>query len=150
MNTAGRVFVHLLGAVGLVLLIGGQIYGLFLSPPDRMMGDVARILYVHVPSAWNGMFWLGFATVCALLYLLVDVGYWIALSIGKVPREGVVDTARRWLDHALEAGLEVGTVLILVLTLQGSIFAKPTWGVWWTWDPRLTSTEVMVSRSWAC
>ena len=141
---AGRLLVHLLGAIGLLMLIGGQTYGLFLSPPDRMMGDVARILYVHVPSAQNGMLWLLFATLCALAYLLVDVVHWVGAIMGKPPSATVIDTLRRWLDHALEAGLEVGTILIMVLTLQGSIFAKPTWGVWWTWDPRLTSTAVMV------
>lgn len=141
---AGRITIHVLGAIGLLMFIGGQVYGLFLSPPDRMMGNVARILYVHVPSAWNGMFWLVFAAMCALTYLLVDVVHWVGAIAGMPPSASVIDTLRRWLDHALEAALEVGTILIMVLTLQGSIFAKPTWGVWWTWDPRLTSTAVMV------
>jgi heme exporter protein C len=80
-------------------------------------------MYVHVPTAWNAMLALTFAFVCALLSLLK--GGW------------------KW-DARLEASMEVGVVLSALLCFQGSIWAKPTWGVWWDWDPRLTTTAVMV------
>jgi len=87
------------------------------------MGDVQRIMYVHVPTAWNAMLALTFAFGCALVSLLK--GGW------------------RW-DARLEAGMEVGVVLSTLLCIQGAIWAKPTWGVWWDWDPRLTTTAVLV------
>jgi heme exporter protein C len=87
------------------------------------MGEVYRILYVHVPTAWNAMLALTFAFICAVLSL------WRA--------------SLAW-DARLEAALEVGVALSVLLCTQGSIWAKPTWGVWWDWDPRLTTTAIMV------
>ena len=87
------------------------------------MGDVQRIMYVHVPTAWNAMLALTFAFVCAVLSLWRGSWQW---------------------DTRLEAALEVGVVLSALLCMQGAIWAKPTWGVWWDWDPRLTTTAVMV------
>lgn len=135
---------HPIGLIGLVMLLGAQYYGLFVTPADAMMGDVARILYVHVPSAWNGFLWLGIACLCAIAYLLSDLVAFAAAILGKPLGPGALGLVRRYLDHTLAATIEVGTLLVLVLTMQGSIFAKPTWGVWWTWDPRLTSTAVML------
>lgn len=115
---------HIVGLLGLAVLVYGQYFGLFVVPPDSHMGDVARILFVHVPAAWNAFFVLTIGGVFALLYLL---------------------TGAKRFDHLLEGCLEVGTLLTFMLILQGSIFAKPTWGVWWTWDPRLVSSAVMLA-----
>jgi len=115
---------HVIGIIGLGVLIYGQWFGLAGVPPDRHMGEVARILFVHVPTAWNAFFVYTVAFIAALGYLL---------------------SGRKGFDHALEATLEVGTLLTFMLILQGSIFAKPTWGVWWTWDPRLVSSAVMLA-----
>jgi heme exporter protein C len=87
------------------------------------MGDVQRIMYVHVPTAWNAMLVLTFAFGCALAYLLRGGWEW---------------------ETRLEAAIEAGIVLSALLCAQGAIWAKPTWGVWWDWDPRLTTTAVMV------
>jgi heme exporter protein C len=86
------------------------------------MGDVYRIMYVHVPTAWNALLAFTWAFVCAVAYL------WRADF--------------KW-DARHEAGVEMGVVLAGLLCCQGSIWAKPTWGVWWDWDPRLTTTAVM-------
>jgi heme exporter protein C len=114
---------HLLVGIGVALLVWGSCWGLFWAPRESFMGDVQRIMYVHVPTAWNAMLALTFAFVCALMSLLK--GGW------------------RW-DARLEAAMEVGVLLSTLLCIQGSIWAKPTWGVWWDWDPRLTTTAVMV------
>jgi heme exporter protein C len=110
------------GLLGLVLLLVGSYFGLVIAPPDRFMGDVMRILYIHVPVAWNALLCLTYAFVFAIC----------SLSSGK----------QRW-DWLMEAAIEVGLVLGVLLTMQGSIWARPTWGVWWDWDPRLTSVAVM-------
>lgn len=113
---------HLIGAAGLVLILYGQHYGLFRAPPERMMGDVARILYVHVPVAWITLLGCFVAFVAALGYLL---------------------TSRRGFDWMVEASVEVSAAFGVALLATGAIFARPTWGVFWTWDPRLTTAAVL-------
>jgi heme exporter protein C len=104
-------------------LIWGSAWGLFLAPRETYMGDVQRIMYVHVPTAWNALLVLTFAFACALLSL--------------------VRGGRQW-DARLEASIEVGVVLCALLCAQGALWAKPTWGVWWDWDPRLTTMAVLL------
>lgn len=111
------------GLLGVVLIAWGHFNGLVVAPPEAMMGDVGRILYVHVPTAWVGLTTYLVAFICAI---------------------GALWTGRRGWDAAVEASVEVGVLLNGLLLAQGSIWAKPTWGVYWTWDPRLTTSAVMV------
>lgn len=108
---------------GVLLLFIGSYIGLFRAPGELWMGDVQRIMYVHVPTAWNAMLAFTFAFICALMSLFVSDWKW---------------------DARLEATIEVGVVLAALLCTQGSIWARPTWGVWWDWDPRLTTTAVLL------
>ena len=110
-------------ALGAALLCIGSYWGLAKAPGEVFMGEVQRIMYVHVPTAWNAMLALTFAFVCAVFFLFTNSWKW---------------------DNRLEAAMEIGVVLSLLLCTQGAIWAKPTWGVWWDWDPRLTTTAVMV------
>jgi heme exporter protein C len=87
------------------------------------MGQVQRIMYVHVPTAWNALLAMTFAFVCAVIFLFKSDWKW---------------------DARMEAAIEVGVVLAFLLCCQGAIWAKPTWGVWWDWDPRLTTTAVLL------
>lgn len=114
---------YAVGALGVLLLLWGSYWGLFAAPREVYMGDVQRIMYVHVPTAWNALLALTFAFACALASLLRGGWQW---------------------DARLEAAMEVGVVLSVLLCIQGATWAKPTWGVWWDWDPRLTTTAVMV------
>jgi heme exporter protein C len=110
-------------ALGVALLVVGSYWGLAVAPSEVFMGDVQRIMYVHVPTAWNAMLILTFAFICALFFLFTNAWKW---------------------DNRLEASVEMGVVLSILLCMQGAMWAKPTWGVWWDWDPRLTTTAVMV------
>ncbi len=103
-------------AVGLYL-------GLVWAPPDAMMGNVQRIMYVHFPSwiATALSYLTGF--LCSVLYLV---------------------RRRPALDHLAQAGVEVGVLFNTTGLITGSIWGRPTWGVWWTWDPRLTTTAIML------
>lgn len=114
---------HAFGLVGLVTVIDGQYLGLVDAPPERMMGEVGRILYVHVPSAWLTMLLFTFTCIFAFLFLM---------------------TGRRTFDLLVESTSEVGVVTAILLQCTGMLFAKPTWGVYWDWDPRLVSTAVMM------
>jgi len=110
-------------ALGVICLLIGSWYGLFVAPAEKYMGDVQRIMYVHVPTAWNWMLAVIFSLVAAVAFLFKNDMKW---------------------DTRLEAGLEVGTLFAFLLCCQGAIWAKPTWGVWWDWDPRLTTTAVLL------
>lgn len=112
----------MLGLAVAFLAVGSWI-GLAVAPPEHFMGEVQRIMYVHVPTAWNAMLCLLFAFISAMAFLFRRDWKW---------------------DARLEAGIEVGVLMSFLLCVQGSIWAKPTWGVWWDWDPRLTTTAVML------
>jgi heme exporter protein C len=110
------------GLLALPVLATGLYLGLLWAPPDRMMGDVQRIMYVHFPS-WIAV-GLSYTTgfVASLLYL----------------------TQRQdRFDHWAQSGIEVGLVFNVTGLITGSLWGRPTWGVYWTWDPRLTSTAIM-------
>jgi heme exporter protein C len=114
---------HVFLILGVLCLLAGSYWGLSVVPGERNMGDVQRIMYVHVPTAWNWMLAVLFAFVSAVAFLFNNNFKW---------------------DARNEAALEVGTLLGFLLCCQGSIWAKPTWDVWWSWDPRLTSTAVLL------
>jgi heme exporter protein C len=120
-STTRTPFVFL--TLGVLLLLTGSYLGLFVAPAEEYMGQVQRIMYVHVPTAWNWMLAVLYAFFTAIAFLFKNDLKW---------------------DVRSEAGLEVGTLLAFLLCCQGAIWAKPTWGVWWDWDPRLTSTAVLL------
>ena len=95
---------------------------MIVAPTEETMGQVQRILYIHVSAAWLGL--LGFAVmgICALAYLL---------------RRDLV-----W-DQWSCAANEVGWLCSSLTLLTGSLWARSAWGTWWTWDPRLTSMFVL-------
>jgi heme exporter protein C len=109
--------------LGVLCLALGSYVGLAVAPAEQYMGNVQRIMYVHVPTAWNWMLAVLFSLGCAIAFLFRNDLKW---------------------DARMEGGLEVGTLLAFLLCCQGSIWAKPTWGVWWDWDPRLTTTAVLL------
>ncbi len=115
------------GLLGLALLLTGSGIGLFHSPRAEFMGDVVRILYVHVPTAWVHMVCYLIAFVCGLA----------ALWSGE----------RRW-DYTLTGAVETGVVLNVLLLIQGMIWGEATWegAKWgWTWaDARLTTSLLTV------
>jgi heme exporter protein C len=110
---------HGLGILGFVLLVVGSVMGLTQAPPERHMGEVSRILYVHVPTAWSMLLASTFAFGWAIASL------W---------------TGRERYDALLAASVEVTVVLATLMLATGSLFARPTWGVWWDWDVRLTTS----------
>jgi heme exporter protein C len=106
-------------AVTMLLLL----YGAFgYAPQDRLQGPTQRIFYVHVPSAWIGM----------LAFLVVFVASIAVLAT----------RSRRW-DRLAASSAEVGVVFTTGVLLTGPLWAKPVWGTYWSWDPRLTSYFVL-------
>src|SRR5689334_21902223 len=95
---------------------------LVVAPTEQTMGDVQRIFYYHVPSAWTAflLFFINF--VASIVYLI-----------------------RRTMksDILAQVSAEVGVVFCTVVLVTGPIWARPVWGIWWTWDMRLTLTLVL-------
>jgi heme exporter protein C len=115
--------------VGIVALVGTAAtvwLGLWVTPPDKTQGDLVRLVYIHPGVAWVALYLaFGMAAVASLLYL------W--------PR-----TRSLFWDRLAAAAVEVGVVYNVCTLVSGSIWGKPTWGVWWAWDARLTSTAVLL------
>jgi heme exporter protein C len=106
----------------LVLLSVSSYLALVVAPTEATMGDVQRIFYYHVSSGWVGMLCLFINFVASIWYL------W-----KRTPAS----------DALAAAAAEVGVIFVAVLLMQGTLWAKPVWGIWWTWDARLTTTLVL-------
>lgn len=105
--------VMMLIAVGLVFLY---------APREIVMGEVQRIFYFHVPSAWLSFTAFVVTAIAGGLYLVTKRQFW---------------------DQVAYSSVEVGLVLTIMATASGSIWARPAWNTWWTWDPRLTTYTIM-------
>jgi heme exporter protein C len=116
---------RLLGWATLVTLALTAVMALVATPADAVQKDAVRLLYLHVPTAWVAMYLsFGITTLASVLWL------W---------QRTRSDT---W-DLLAGASAEIGVVFIGLTLAVGSIWGRTTWGVWWTWDARLTSTAVL-------
>jgi len=106
----------------LVLLSYGLNQALVVAPTEQTMGEIQRIFYYHVPSAW-----------VAFLCFFANFGASIWYLATKCEKS----------DAVAVATAEVGVVFNTVVLVTGPLWAKPVWGIWWTWDARLTSTFIM-------
>ena len=114
----GRPLVILAAALSAVAILMGAFY----VPMDRVQGIVQKIFYMHVPMAW----------VAYLAFFVVLVG-----SVGYLWKRDPF-----W-DRVAHSSAEVGVLFTTLFLIMGSLWAKPIWNTWWTWDARLTSTLVM-------
>lgn len=113
---------RVLALVTLVAVVALVVMSLVVSPPDVEQGDLIRLMYVHVPAAW----------VAYLAFAVVFVSSIAYLKGGRA----------RW-DRLAAASAEVGVLFTGLTIVLGSIWARPVWGVWWSWDPRLTTTAIL-------
>src|ERR1700738_1689375 len=111
-----------LGAVVLLLVGAAADASFYIAPTERTMGLIQRIFYFHAASAWAGMTSFSICFVANLLYVWRRQPRWDSLGVS-----------------AAEGGL----AFITVVLITGPIWAKPAWGIYWTWDARLTSTFVL-------
>jgi heme exporter protein C len=116
---------RLLGPLTLVLLALTVWLGLWVTPEAKIQGNLARLVYVHPAVAWVALYVsFGTATIASALYL------W--------PR-----TRSVVMDRVAHCAVEVSAVFIALTLITGSIWGRPTWGVWWAWDATLTSTAIL-------
>lgn len=111
-----------LGWLAALALAAGMVMGFGVAPRESTQGNVQRIMYLHVPTAWVAYLAFGVVLVASIAYLA---------------------RRRPAADRLAHASAEVGVVFTGITIAAGSIWGKPTWGTWWTWDARLTSTAVL-------
>jgi heme exporter protein C len=110
-----------LAALSVVAFLGAMWMVFGYAPREATMGDVQRIFYFHVASAWVGFFGFFVTFVAGIAYLVRE--------------------ERRW-DIVALSSAEVGLAFITMTLLTGMLWARPVWGVYWTWEPRLTISAV--------
>ena len=119
---ARRYFIPAMAVLTALLLVRA-LHAVFLEAPrEKTMGDVQRIFYFHAPSAWVALLAFFICFVASIAYLATR--------------------SPRW-DWAAVSAAEIGVVFTTVVLVTGPIWGRPVWGIWWTWDARLTSTLVM-------
>ena len=105
-----------------VISIGVATYfALVFAPTEAVMGNVQRVFYFHVGTAWVGMVGFVVAAVTGVIYLITKDMKWDRIEV---------------------AAVEVSTMFFFITIVLGSIWARPAWNTWWTWDPRLTTAAV--------
>ncbi|HEX6859382.1 MAG TPA: heme ABC transporter permease [Caulobacteraceae bacterium] len=110
-----------LGAAAALLLLAGLYLG-FSAPEDYQQGDTVRIMFIHVPAAWLGMF----AYVCLGIASFLSLVFRHALA-----------------DAAAKSAAPLGAAFTALALITGSLWGRPMWGTWWVWDARLTSVLVL-------
>lgn len=112
----------LLGLLAVIAIGVAFLLVMFYAPVELTMGKVQKVFYFHVAVGWTGMLGFLVATVASIFYL---------------------KTGNLKLDTASLAGIEIGMVFMALCIISGSIWARPVWNTWWTWDPRLTTALIM-------
>jgi heme exporter protein C len=110
------------GAVVVLLVMVSGYANFFVAPTERSMGEIQRIFYLHAASGWAGMTAFFVCFVANIFYVLGRKQKWDWIGVSAA---------------------EVGLAFTTVLLITGPIWAHPVWGIWWTWDARLTSTFIL-------
>jgi heme exporter protein C len=116
------ISLKILDIVTIIALLSATAMVFFYAPIERVMGAVQKVFYFHVAAGWVGMLSFLFAAVAGIIYLVKKSKFWDLVGV---------------------AAVEIGIVFILINIITGSIWARPIWNTWWTWDPRLTTATIM-------
>ncbi|HEX9545188.1 MAG TPA: heme ABC transporter permease CcmC [Pyrinomonadaceae bacterium] len=106
-----------------LLFVVGLYVGFFVAPTDFQQGDAYRIMFIHVPAAWMGMF------LYVLMALYAGIGWSFNARLASMMASSISIT---------------GALFTLLALATGSLWGKPTWGTWWVWDARMTSTLILL------
>jgi heme exporter protein C len=106
-----------------ILFVAGLYVGFFIAPTDFQQGDAYRIIFIHVPAAWLGMF------LYVIMAIYAAIGWAFNARLASMMAKSISVT---------------GAMFTLLSLVTGSLWGKPTWGTWWVWDARLTSTLILL------
>jgi len=112
----------ILNVLSVVLVLVAFLMAMFYAPLEKVMGEVQRVFYFHVATAWVGMLGFLVAAVVAIIYLRTQDMKWDVIGL---------------------AAVEISLVFFLIAIVLGSVWARPAWGTWWTWEPRLTTAAIL-------
>ena len=115
-------FINNLIILMILIIFLGLIYALFISPEDYIQGDSVRIMYVHVPSSFIALGCFAIMGTASILSLIFKIKFMPLIAKSLAP---------------------IGIVFTLISIVTGSLWGKPTWGIWWVWDARLTSMLIL-------
>ena len=115
-------FINTLIISMIFIIFLGLIYALFISPQDHIQGDSVRIMYVHVPSSFIALGSFALIGTASILNLIFKIKFMPLIAKSLAP---------------------IGIIFTLISIVTGSLWGKPTWGVWWVWDARLTSMLIL-------
>ena len=115
-------FINTLISFMILIIFLGLIYALFISPQDHIQGDSVRIMYVHVPSSFVALGSSALIGIASILNLIFKIKFMPLIAKSLAP---------------------IGIIFTLISIVTGSLWGKPTWGVWWVWDARLTSMLIL-------
>lgn len=124
-NVSARGWTNWLWVLGVAsfVLMAASVAMIFLyAPPDATQGEVQRLFYLHLPAAWLAYASFFIIFVSSILYLLRGTARW---------------------DRLARSAAELGFIFTTLVLLNGSIWGRPIWGTWWTWDARLTTTLIL-------
>ncbi len=115
-------FLQALNIISVILLVAAAVMVFAYAPVERVMGAVQKVFYFHVATAWVGMIGFIVAAIVSILYLVTKDLKWDTINL---------------------AAVEISLVFFLIAIALGSIWARPAWGTWWTWEPRLTTAAIL-------
>ena len=115
------IALKILDVVSIIVLAVATYLALVFAPTEQVMGDVQRVFYFHIGTAWVGLLGFVLAAIAGIAYLITKNLAW---------------------DRFEVAAVEVSTVFFFITIVLGSIWARPAWNTWWTWDPRLTTAAI--------
>lgn len=113
---------QVLNVLSVLLLVAAAAMVFVYAPIERVMGAVQKVFYFHVATAWVGMIGFIIAAAVAVIYLVTKDLKWDAINV---------------------AAVEISLVFFFIAIVLGSIWARPAWGTWWTWEPRLTTAAIL-------
>jgi len=115
------VLLKILDVLAIALLGVSTYFALVIAPTELVMGNVQRVFYFHIGTAWTALIGFLFTAVLSVIYLVTKDLKW---------------------DRYQVAAIEVSLVFFFITIVLGSIWARPAWNTWWTWDPRLTTAAI--------
>ncbi len=115
------MMLKVLDIASIIVLAISTYLALFYAPTEAVMGQVQRVFYFHIGTAWVGLLGFVIAAIAGIAYLATKNMMWDKFEV---------------------AAVEVSTVFFFITIALGSIWARPAWNTWWTWDPRLTTAAV--------
>lgn len=122
-RAAARRGERVLGWCAFLAVAASAVMSLAVAPPDAEQGNVQRLMYVHVPAAWLAYLSFFVVFVASVAYLRSHKSRW---------------------DRLAAASAEVGVLFTALTIVLGMLWGKPVWGAWWTWDPRITTTTILL------